>query len=249
MEEHGIVRIDGMKSKAGLVVTRDVRKFQILGGYLTMEDDTVIATGRAKQRKLSWLMSKLERPVVFCRFVKELDDVAEILRDHYDNVAVLSGAIKDKKRNKARSKIVEDFQSKKIDALAVQARTGGTSIEFSSTRDLVFYSMGYSYIDFQQIIARCRRYGQERRVRVWFIIVRDTIDEEPMKRIELKRETVDPIMTHIKEKSHGREEGGQEGRKKGRNPEEGSGGEDGNRRGLPGRQARYQRRRRSRQAA
>jgi ERCC4-related helicase len=201
MAEHGIVFIDGKKCKAGLKPVRDLRCFQILGGNLTMDDGSTVEVGRAKQKALERMLARVDRPVVFCRFLPELTDVENILVQDFDNVKTLSGSIKDKGKNKHRTQLLEDFQSKKIGALAVQSRTGGVSIEFSSTHELVFYSMGYSYIDFQQIIARCRRYGQEKRVKVFLIIVRNTIDEEPLQRIMEKRENVNPIMDHIKEHS------------------------------------------------
>ena len=201
MAEHGIVRIDGKKAKAGLKPVRDLRCFQIVGGSLAMDDDSIISVGKAKQRRLSWLINQLTRPVVFCRFLTELADVKQILDTKFDNVRTLSGEVKDKKKDKARTRLLEDFQAKKIGALAVQARTGGVSIEFTATNELVFYSMGYSYIDFQQIIARFRRYGQEKRVRVFLLIARNTIDEEPLRRVITKSETVNPIMKHIKENS------------------------------------------------
>lgn len=200
MADHGIVHYDGEKLKAGMLATRDVRCFQIVGGYLPLPSGTV-KVGDAKQRKLRWLLSRLERPVVFCRFLSEVNEVADILGEQFDKVATLNGSVKDTKKNKHRTQLIEDFQEKKIDALACQARTGGVSIELSSTCDLVFYSMGYSYIDFQQIIARFRRHGQEKRVRVFMIIARDTIDEDPLERIRTKGETVNPIMDFLKESS------------------------------------------------
>jgi SNF2 family DNA or RNA helicase len=205
MMTHGIIKIKGKKSKAGLKPIRDLRCFQIVGGTLPMDDGTIIATGDAKLDALETLLKDhvhdIRRPVVFCRFLTEMNDVEDVLRERYERVRTLSGAVKDKAKNKARTRLLEDFQAGLIDALVVQARTGGTSIEFTASRDLIFYSMGYSYIDFQQIIARFRRYGQEKQVRVFLIVARNTIDEEPMKRIETKSANVNPIMDHIKEKS------------------------------------------------
>lgn len=201
MAEHGLVKLNDKKAKAGLKPVRDLRCFQITGGSLKMDDESVEMIGRAKQRRLAWLIKRLEKPVVFCRFLSELEDVVDVLGEQFATVRILDGSIKDKKNNKARTRLIEDFQAGQVDALAVQARTGGVSIEFTASYELVFYSMGYSYIDFQQIIARFRRYGQEKRVRVYFIIARDTIDEEPLRRIVSKRETVNPIMDHLRESS------------------------------------------------
>jgi SNF2 family DNA or RNA helicase len=200
MMDHGIVHYDGEKVKAGMAATRDLRGFQILGGYLALPDGAV-KVGDAKQRKLRWLLPRLERPVVFCRFLSEVNEVRDILAEEFHNVATLNGSVKDTKKDKRRTQLIEDFQAKKIDALACQARTGGVSIELSSTSELVFYSMGYSYIDFQQIIARFRRHGQKKRVKVFLIIAQNTIDEDPLDRILEKGETVDPIMDHLRESS------------------------------------------------
>jgi len=201
MEEHGIVKINGKKCKAGLKPVRDLRCFQVTGGSLKMDDGTIEKVGDAKQQALSRILARVDRPVVFCRFLPELDDAIAALRLDFSTVRHLDGSVKDKKNNKARTQLLESFQRKEIDALVVQARTGGVSIEFTATHELIFYSMGYSYIDFQQIIARFRRYGQEKRVKVYLLIARDTIDEEPMKRIDQKGATVNPIMQHIKERS------------------------------------------------
>lgn len=201
MNETGIVRIDGHKIKAGLKITQDLRLHQIVGGFIGTDDGEVIPVGEAKQRKLRWLVKRLERPVIFCRFLAELEDVEKILRSQFKRIAKIDGSVKNKKKDPIRDRVIQGFQRKEIDALVCQARTGGVSIELHSTRDLVFYSMGYSFIDFQQIISRFRRYGQEKRVRVWMIVAKNTIDEEPLGRITRKGETIHPIMDYIEEKS------------------------------------------------
>lgn len=206
MDKHGIVTIDGKNCKAGLVAVKNIRLFQITGGSLKMDDDSTVVVGHAKQRKLAWLVKRLKRPVVFCKHLSELDDVVRILSDQFKRVAVLHGGVKDKKNDKRRTQLLEDFQAGKIDALGVQARTGGVSIEFTKSHECVFYSMSYSYIDFQQIIARFRRYGQEKQVQVYLIIASDTIDEEPRLVINDKRDSVNPIMDHIKENSMAKKE-------------------------------------------
>lgn len=201
MEETGIVKIDGHKIKAGLTITRDLRKHQIAGGFIGTDDGYDISVGQAKQRKLRWLIKRLNRPVVFCRFLSELDEIEEILKSQFKRVGRIDGSVKNKKKDPARDRVLNGYQSGEIDALGCQARTGGVSIELHSGHELIFYSMGYSYIDFQQIISRFRRFGQKKRVKVFLLVAQNTIDEEPLERITSKGETVNPIMGYIKERS------------------------------------------------
>lgn len=201
MERHGIVKLNGHKSVAGLAPVRDLRCFQIVGGFL--EGHRV---GEAKQRKLKTLLPTLIKPVVFCRFLPEVEEVRRILCQRYRRVTILNGSIKDKKNNLARTQLLNDFQAGKIDALVCQARTGGVSIELTKSNELVFYSMGYSYIDFQQIIARFRRYGQTKRVKVFLLVAQDTVDEEPLDRIRQKSQVVEPVMAFFKGVSDDRKE-------------------------------------------
>jgi SNF2 family DNA or RNA helicase len=201
MNNHGIVKIDEHKIKAGLTLTKNLRCLQITSGFLGLEDGSIIEVGRAKQRKLAWLIKRLDKPVVFCRYTKEVEDVKAVLGEEFHRVKSLTGKIKDKKNDPARTQLLKDFQAGKVDALVCQTRTGGVSIEFTASRELVFYSMGYSYIDFQQIIARFRRFTTVGDVRVYLIVARNTVDEEPLERILEKGDVVNPIMDYLKEHS------------------------------------------------
>lgn len=201
MNETGVLRIDGHKIKAGLKITQDLRLHQIVGGFVGTDDGYDLSVGQAKQRKLRWLLKKLARPVVFCRFLSELDEIEEILKERFERVGRIDGSVKNKKKDPARDRVLNGFQNGEIDALGCQARTGGVSIELHSGNELIFYSIGYSYIDFQQIISRFRRFGQKKRVKVFLLVAQDTIDEEPLERITSKGETVNPIMDYIKEHS------------------------------------------------
>jgi SNF2 family DNA or RNA helicase len=200
MQEHGIVKVNGITFKAEFAAVKDLKCFQVVGGFLHQEGTTV-RVGEAKYLALKKLIPKLKRPVIFCRFLEEMKDVEIALKAHYRRVEAINGSVTDSKTKRRRTLILEQFQAGLIDALVVQARTGGVSIEFSSTHECVFYSMGYSYIDFQQIVARFRRMGQTRRVLAYLLIARFTVDEEPYQRILLKAEGVKPVMKHIEEKS------------------------------------------------
>lgn len=62
---------------------------------------------------------------------------------------------------------------------------------------VVFYSLGHNYEYYDQMIRRIARRGFTRPVRVYHLIVRNTIDEAVLKCLEGKRNHQDDFMNHI----------------------------------------------------
>lgn len=184
MSRHSIVTVDGHKITAPLAITRDVKKSQITGGFILDEDGNSFRVGYAKERKLKWLIQRLERPVViFCQFLSELDDIVLKFRLLGLKVASLRGTIK----GDERTQTIKDFQAGQYDMIVCQLRTGGVSIELSRSNNLVFYSFNHSYIDFEQVISRLHRGGQTREVNAWLLYCVGTIDEEKIDVVKSKK--------------------------------------------------------------
>lgn len=201
MAQHSIVKEGDFKVKAGLTITQNIKLHQITSGFLTNEDEEMIRVGIAKERKLRWLIRRVGLPVVvFCKYRREMVDVYRILTEELDRVTTLHGDKKDKKNNPQRTEIVRKFQNGELDGLVCQVRTGGVSISFTRSCNLIFYSVGYSYIDWEQIISRFERDGQESQVNVFLMFAQDTIDEEPIIAIGNKRKMSSLVMDPLTER-------------------------------------------------
>lgn len=197
-----ILRGDGFKVKAPLAITQKVKLEQITGGFIIDDNYDVHLLGRSKERKLRWLAPRLTKPiVVFCKFLHEMDVVESVLKEHCRVVRRLSGEIKDIKRVKHRTQLIRDFQAGLVDGLVCQYRTGGVSIELTRARNMVFYSMNHSFIDFDQIVKRFHRKGQEEQVDVYLLFAENTVDEEIIDVIDSKRSTAYEVVSHIEQRS------------------------------------------------
>ena len=179
MQHHSVIN----GTTARLAVTRQVKLEQITGGAII--DDTNVPTpvGRAKERKLRSLVKRLHAPVVvFCKYLHEIPIIYQVLEERFKRVAELHGGIKGDMRTAA----INHFQAGHIDALVCQVRTGGVSVEFTRSNTMIFYSFGFSLIDFEQIIGRLHRGGQTRPVTVYVLHAVDTVDDEIIAAIEDK---------------------------------------------------------------
>jgi SNF2 family DNA or RNA helicase len=201
MNEHGIVQLDTGPIVGRLAITKQGKLEQMTGG--TVKDDlgVVHVIGHAKERKLNALLRHIGNPlVVFCKYLSELDLISNVLIQRFDTVRELHGGVK----GVFRTNLINDFQAGKIDALSCQLRTGGVSISFTRASHLVFYSMNFSLIDFEQIIGRFHRGGQTNPVSVWIIYAKNSVDEVIIDDIKQKHSTFYEVVDFFnKENTHG----------------------------------------------
>ena len=173
---------------AQLEATSRIKREQITGGYVLDEDGVVHPMGKAKERKLRWLLPKLEPPVVvFCQFLHEIPIIRMILQERFSTVRELHGGIKDTPRVEARTDLIKDFQAGKVEAMVCQLRTGGVAIDLSRSSQLVFYSINHSFIDFEQIVFRVIGMNQKKTPHVWLLYIPETVDEEKIDLIQNKK--------------------------------------------------------------
>lgn len=190
VEKHGIVHfLNGPTIKAPLAVTQQGKLEQITGGGILYDEGDVHVFGYAKTRKLDTLLRKLrdKRPIVVsCKYLHEIPMIRKVMQNHMQVIKELHGAVKDERKDKARTDLINEFQDGKIDGLILQVRTGGVSIELSKASTLIMYSMNFSLIDFEQLIGRFHRGGQTEPVNVFIIHAKNSVDTKIVDDVETK---------------------------------------------------------------
>lgn len=202
MEKEGVITVDGVTIASSLEATRRIKCEQITGGIVLDEKKKPHIVGQAKQRKLRYLIKKLDLPiVVFCKQREEIPLIRKILEERIKRVGELHGGIKDKNNN-ARTRMINDFREGRLDAIIAQVRTGSVAIDFTRSHELVLYSINDSFIDFEQLIFRLRGMNQTEQLNVWFLYAEDTVDEEKISLIQNKKLVAQGIVSpFVKEKT------------------------------------------------
>lgn len=185
---------------AGQKAVRIGKLQQITGGWIKDDDRNTSPVGRAKLRRVLRIVKHCDRPIVVCcRYVAEVLGVAEALGAKGLTGAMIYGKIKQKARIETQRK----FQRGELDFIVVQQRTGGVGIDLFRSHVLILYSLTYSFIDYEQMIARLQRRGQEFPVEIYSVYAENTVDEDINLSITYKYKVVSQVLKGLSRRKHG----------------------------------------------
>ena len=168
------------------VLTQLLRLSQVTGGFVRNDDgDDAQQLSKAKLDALEDVidscMEEDKKVIVFARFVPEIDAIARMLRKKNIGYALIKGDVKD------RAEQVESFQTDPdVKVFVGQLQTTGMGLTLTAGGVCVYYSLDFSYANYQQSMARVRRIGQTKRGVYIHLVAKDTIDEKVMAALKHK---------------------------------------------------------------
>lgn len=168
------------------VLTRLLRLSQCTGGFIRPDtDDTVQAVSKAKLDALDDILEECEeqnkKVVVFARFIPEIEAIEKLLKSRKSAYAIIHGAITD------RAEQVERFQTDPDCKVFVgQLQTTGMGLTLTAASVAVYYSLDYSYANYQQSRARIHRIGQTKKTLYIHLVAKDTVDGKIMEALRQK---------------------------------------------------------------
>lgn len=192
LERTMVVRAGGVKIKTPLKITQIGKLQQLTGGHIKDEEGVVHRVGTTKRRKLRKLIRKHVKDgepfVVFCKFVWEVHMIAGVLeRMGMGQGAKLWGKVKDIKSDPRRTNMLLAFQRGEYDWMVCQQRTGGVGVDLYRARKFFVYSMGHSYIDYDQMLSRGDFLEQNEQADFFILVVRSSIDTDIIVSVERKQ--------------------------------------------------------------
>lgn len=178
------------------VLTSLLRLSQCTGGWIKDDEGDEHVVSSAKLTALKDVTSDLfdagKKVVVFARFRAEIAALTEALEKQLGGeVLEIHGGIP----VSHRGAIVERFQDPEGPrAIVVQTRAGGLGITLTASDTAVFYSLDYSFADYDQARARVHRIGQTQKVTYVHLVARDSIDEAVLDALAQKKSVADMVV-------------------------------------------------------
>lgn len=198
VDRDGVALWRGHTVAATMRITQNVVLQQITGGFVKDMDGVSHRVGSAKLDKLAILLKKLPKPlVVFCKYRKEVNDSLKLARELGYKASVIRGGSKNKK---LRPTILRKFQEGAYDVLVCQIRTGGVGVDLYRSNNAIFYSISYSYIDFDQAKARINCLGKKEIPQLHLLIAKNTIDEDLYGTILLKKSVSNKLLNTLRKR-------------------------------------------------
>ena len=168
------------------VLTRLLRLSQCTGGFIRDDIDGMVQEiSRAKLEALEDIVDSCleenKKVVVFARFVPEIDSIAKMLKKKNIGYALIKGDVSD------RAEQVEAFQTEPdVKVFIGQLQTTGMGLTLTAGSVAVYYSLDFSYANYEQSRARIRRIGQTKRGVYIHLVCKNTIDEKVMAALKQK---------------------------------------------------------------
>lgn len=168
------------------VLTRLLRLSQCTGGFIRNDDgDYIQPVSKAKLEALEDIVDECveqdKKVVVFARFVPEIDAISKMLTKKNIGHAIIKGDVKD------RAEQVDAFQNNPdVKVFIGQLQTTGMGLTLTAGTVCVYYSLDFSFANYEQSRARVRRIGQTKRGVYIHLVAKNTIDEKVMAALKQK---------------------------------------------------------------
>lgn len=199
MAEKAIIRFSEEEQvTAPIVLTELLRLQQITGGFLPVGDG-VRQVSKAKIEALKDLLEDLKdagkQVVVFARFRPEIEAIAEVAKELGLTAFTLTGETSTEDRGRG----IRGFQDGKIQVFITQIATGGLGITLTAADTAIFYSVDFSLANYDQAKARLHRIGQKRPVTYIHLVVKDSIDEQVIRRLSEKQDIARLVVDELRQ--------------------------------------------------
>jgi SNF2 family DNA or RNA helicase len=197
MEKKMVTQLkSGEKITAPIVLTQLLRLSQITGGFLPVENGTPVQVGH---EKLSLLRETLEslpaekKIVMVARFVPELHAIQKLCKELGKSCDLLYGATEN------RGELIRKFQeTADPQVLALQIATGGVGITLTAADIMIFYSLDFSYVNYEQVKGRVHRISQKNNVTYIHLVTKNTVDETVLEALKSKKDVADLVVDRLK---------------------------------------------------
>ena len=168
------------------ILTQLLRLSQVTGGYIRNDNNNdALQVSSAKMDALEDIVDTCveegRKVVVFARFVPEIEAIARMLQKKGIGYSLIYGATKD------RAEQVKKFQDDPETKVFVgQLQTTGMGLTLTAANVAVFYSLDFSYANYEQSRARIHRIGQKEKCLYIHLVCKNTVDEKVMKALQKK---------------------------------------------------------------
>jgi SNF2 family DNA or RNA helicase len=177
------------------VLSRLLRLSQITGGYLGDGEGGIEQVSKAKMKLLEETLNDLlgvgKKVIIFARFLPEITAIRKLLEKKGIDYEWIAGEVKMEDRGEAVRRFQEEPSCK---VFVAQIQTAGLGITLTAADTAIFYSLDYSFANYDQARARLHRIGQRNSVTYIHLVARGTVDEKVLKALQKKKNVANEVV-------------------------------------------------------
>lgn len=196
MEKESIAELADEKTlTAANVLSKLLRLSQLSGGFMGDGEGRILKVSEAKIKLLSGTLDDIldagKKVVIFARFIPEIEAIKELIFKKKADFQCITGSVPLPVRGVA----VEMFQTKdNIKVFLAQIQCAGLGITLTAADTAIFYSLDYSFANYDQCRARIHRIGQKNACTYIHLVTKGTVDEKIMAALQSKRDVATDVV-------------------------------------------------------
>ena len=205
IEKDCYAELDNGEVTARNVLTQLLRLSQCSGGFI--RDDIKGEAEQVSSAKLEALEDIIDacldegrKVVVFARFVPEIEGIEEMLHEKKIPYSLIYGATKDRAEQVSR---FQEDQSVKV--FVGQLQTTGMGLTLTAANVAVFYSLDFSYANYEQSRARIHRIGQTEKCLYIHLVGKGTVDEKILHALKHKGDIANLMVDNWRQMLNGQD--------------------------------------------
>lgn len=179
---------DGRDLTAKNILEKVGKLQQFTGGFVYRKGETVHVS-KAKAQLLEELLEEIgdEDVVIFYKFNEE----ANIIKNVADSLAIPIFFI-----NGSNNDYEAWLSSVDKSIICVQSQSGSESLDYTKSSITIFFSLTYSYGQYEQMLGRISRGNQlAKTVSYYYLLVEDSIDEKIWKILQEKKDLASELLS------------------------------------------------------
>lgn len=129
------------------------------------------------------LESTEDRLIIFYNFNDELDQIEDLVKKLHKPISIVNGSIKD----------LKNYEAKNNSVTLVQYQAGAMGLNLQEANKAIYYSLPLASELFEQSKKRIHRIGQKTTCFYYFLITKDSIEEEILDTLKLRKDYTDKL--------------------------------------------------------
>ena len=194
-EKELVLRFEDTAVLATNALVEIMKLRQLTSGFIYHEDQTRLI-GMSKKQALVDLLDELgpEQAIIWCNFKEEFRSVGVMMSATGRNYVTLDGQTED------REAAIRAFQGGVVQYLVANPQSAGHGLTFTNCSYCVYYSLSYSYEQYEQSLNRVHRIGQKRPCFYYYLLAVKTIDRLIYKVLHNKGDLSKDVLEWLKQK-------------------------------------------------
>ena len=182
------------------ILSRLLRLSQLTGGYLGDGEGGIEQVSKAKMKLLEETLDDLlgagKKVIIFARFLPEIQGIRKLLEAKGVDYEWIAGEVPMNARGEAVRRFQEEPSCK---VFVAQIQTAGLGITLTAADTAIFYSLDYSFANYDQARARLHRIGQRNSATYIHLVARGTVDEKVLRALKSKRDVATKVVDNWKD--------------------------------------------------